>query len=128
MTRRCSPHRLVGYSLAVLAVAVGLWLLRDRTAGVDLLDDLASFDPFGRGRPVILTGVGRRGQVEVPVINLWERPGFGRDNHVAARLRMDAGMLAAALVTQRELDGVTWNEVRVSETRGWVVSRFVREQ
>lgn len=128
MTSRRSSPRVVGYTLALLALAVGLFLLRDRVAGFDPLDLLAGFDPFGRGRPITLTGLGRNGRIEIPVINLWQQPGFGRDNQVAARIRMGAdGMFEAALVTQRALDGLTWNEVRVGESRGWVVSRFVTE-
>ncbi len=119
MRNRPSSRRVVGYALAVIALAAGLWASRDRLAG---------FDPFDHGRPVTLTGVGRTGQVEVPVINLWGQPGFGRDNQVAARVQLPAtGQVEANLVSQMQIDGLTWDELQVRDARGWVVSRFVAE-
>jgi hypothetical protein len=124
--RRSSPH-VVSYTLAAVAIVVGLWLLRGSSGpAFDLTEFFARFDP--RGRPVMLTGLDRRGQLEVPVINLWAQPGFGRDNVVAAQVRLGAdGAIDARLVDEIELDGLSWKQVHVGDARGWVVSRFVAE-
>jgi hypothetical protein len=80
-------------------------------------------------RPVVLlTGIGKSGRIEVPVVNLWQQPGFGRDNQVAARVALPAaGQVDARLVDTVQAAGLTWNEIQVRDARGWVISRFVRE-
>ncbi len=86
------------------------------------------FEALERRPRVTLTGVDKAGRIEVPVINLWEDPGFGRDNRVAARVHLPAGgQVDARLVSRTEMAGLTWNEVQVHDLRGWVVSRFVAE-
>jgi hypothetical protein len=86
------------------------------------------FEALDRRPRVTLTGVDNSGRLEVPVINLWQEPGFGRDNRVAARVQMPAdGQVEARLVSRTEIDGLTWDEVQVRDARGWVVSRFVAE-
>lgn len=128
MKPRWPVRRIVGYVLAVVAVTAGIWLLRDRLASFDPIHRFARLDLFGFGRPVTLTGMDRRGRLEVPVINLWERPGFDRANQVVARVPLPtAGQLEARLMNQIEFGGLTWDEVRVGTARGWVLSRFVSE-
>jgi len=85
-------------------------------------------EAFDRRPQVVLTGKDKAGWIEVPVINLWERPGFGGDNRVAARIHLPAeGQIDARLINEFELAGLTWREVAVRGSRGWVVSRFVAE-
>lgn len=127
---RLSP-RIVGYSVAMLAVIAGLWLMRENPLriGGDIFGrfSLSALNPFDQGRPVALTGLDRGGRVEVPVINLWEHPGFVRSNQVVGRVVLADGIAAADLLAERQTDGLTWNEVRVGDARGWVLKRFVIE-
>jgi hypothetical protein len=118
--------RPILYALSALAIVTGLWLMRDGRGFGELFARLAALNPF-RSEAVLLTGLDRAGRIEVPIINLWEQPGFGRDNRVAARIPLPAsGQVAADRVGEIELDGLTWNQVRVNDARGWVISRFVR--
>ena len=105
--------------IAALVLAAGAFLF----TGV-----WVPFEALDRRPRVTLTGIDTSGRTEVPVINLWEEPGFGRDNRVAARVQLPpSGEVEARLVSQMELDGLTWNELQVRNMRGWVVSRFVAE-
>ena len=127
MSTRWPVRRIVTYLFAAVAFSAGLWMLRDRMT-VDPIAQFQALDLFGFGRPVTLTGNNRSGRLDVPVVNLWERPGFDRQNRVVGRVPLPArGTLEARLTNELELDGITWDEVRVSGVQGWVVNRYVVE-
>jgi hypothetical protein len=81
------------------------------------------------GTPVSLSGLDAAGRLEVPVINLWRDPGFVPGNQLAGRVALPAdGVVDARLVGERPIGGVRWQHVRVGDTHGWVIRRFVRSR
>lgn len=92
------------------------------------LESLHLLEPADSRPQVVLTGKDKAGHLEVPVINLWERPGFGRDNQVAARVHLPVeGEVTGRVNSEIEVAGLTWHEVEVGRARGWVIGRFVVE-
>src|SRR5688572_9997297 len=97
--------------LASAACATGLWLLR--TEWMTLV-------PFDRRPPIRLLNLSRlsgrdaAGRLEVPVINLWQRPGFGADNRVKTRVHMpETGEVEVRVIERRMVDGVAWTEIEL---------------